>query len=276
MRNLASDIAAGGNGTYEVCSRLTDYLKQYRYDKRTYIPDGVNVIDYFLYEKKSGYCIHYATALTEMLRCSGIPSRLVEGFCNNYERKDDEGDYNIIGNDSHAWVEAYVRGVGWIRLEPTNGYGVVVKSDDIAEVVDTEEIQESGINIDRNSSADIKNWKITIFAGALILMAISLALICCVRYRQLQKSCDIDVLFDDILRILGKKYAKKEASETVKEYFARLDISDEMTQQLGTLQQCMERLWYGGKDSDNAGYNSVDVDFIKMVRYKLKQGDRKT
>lgn len=294
--NLATDIIDNEDNTYDICYKLTEYLKKYKYDKRTYIPEGQNIIDYFLFEGKQGYCIHYATALTEMLRCDGIPARLVEGFCNNYQRRNDEGDYNIIGSDSHAWVEAYLKGIGWIRLEPTNGYGVSVKSDLVGSTVgdddllyqdDDSDMEEARIFDDKNNDAEFtdtdsiaatsihKNVRIYIFAGAVAFMALSLAAGWYIKYSRLQKTRDVDVLFEDILRILGKKYRKKEDTETIAEYFARMDVEAETSEMLKSLRKCMERVWYGSRENGSGILTCADINFIREVRARLKQSGSK-
>ena len=43
-------------------------------------PDGKDFIEYFFFEKKEGYCIHYAATAVMMLRMYGIPARYVTGF----------------------------------------------------------------------------------------------------------------------------------------------------------------------------------------------------
>jgi transglutaminase-like putative cysteine protease len=72
----------------------------------------------FLFDIKKGNCEYFASALAVMLRIRGIPARVVNGYVG--------GDWNPYGgyylirqSDAHSWVEAYVRGKGWIQLDPT-------------------------------------------------------------------------------------------------------------------------------------------------------------
>ena len=44
------------------------------------LPDGKDFVDYFYTETKKGYCSHYASTATIMLRMMGIPTRYVEGY----------------------------------------------------------------------------------------------------------------------------------------------------------------------------------------------------
>jgi len=79
---------------------------------------GDDVVDEFLFDTKQGFCAHYASSLAYMLRLAGIPARVIAGY--------QGGEYNKLSNyfivhqyDAHAWVEANLPGVGWVRLDPT-------------------------------------------------------------------------------------------------------------------------------------------------------------
>ena len=118
---------------------LEDYLvssSEFRYSLAP-SPDrrlGVDPIEDFAANHKTGHCQYFASTMTMMLRSMGIPARIVLGFR--------PSDYNQIGNyflvrqrHAHAWVEAYlprqamveagldvptcVTRSGWLRLDPT-------------------------------------------------------------------------------------------------------------------------------------------------------------
>lgn len=72
---------------------------------------------WFLQEGKSGYCIHFATTATVLLRAAGIPARYVTGYL--AEAAPGE-TVTVIEEDSHAWAEYYEPALGcWIPLEAT-------------------------------------------------------------------------------------------------------------------------------------------------------------
>lgn len=90
-------------------------------------PRGKDVAEYFYFENKKGYCEHFATVATLMLRMKGIPARYVAGYAvspSAFTQKED-GTYEAVvtGASAHAWAEAYVEGIGWIPVETTPGYG---------------------------------------------------------------------------------------------------------------------------------------------------------
>lgn len=81
-------------------------------------PVGSEIVDDFLFETLNGFCIHYAGAMTFVLRAAGIPSRVVAGY--------QGGEINPAGNylsvrqlDAHAWVEYWVAERGWVSVDPT-------------------------------------------------------------------------------------------------------------------------------------------------------------
>lgn len=71
---------------------------------------------WFLTEAETGYCVHYATAATVLLRAAGIPARYVEGYMTHVNA----GKTTVVReNRAHAWVEYFLDGVGWVTLDPT-------------------------------------------------------------------------------------------------------------------------------------------------------------
>ena len=104
---------------HQKASMIERYLKKnYRYSLNIKPPDdNINPVLYFLFESKAGYCEHYATAMTMMLRSAGIPSRVVTGFFGG--ELNEYGDYIIVRqSDAHSWVEAVIDG-RWKRFDPT-------------------------------------------------------------------------------------------------------------------------------------------------------------
>lgn len=77
-----------------------------------------NPIDEFLFDTKRGYCEHYASSFTVLMRLAGIPARVVTGY--------QGGEINPIDNymtirqsDAHAWSEVFLEKKGWVRIDPT-------------------------------------------------------------------------------------------------------------------------------------------------------------
>jgi len=81
-------------------------------------PLGADSVDEFLFETKSGFCGHYASAFAVLMRAAGIPARVVTGYVggiyNPYAH-----DWVVRQSDAHAWDEIWIEGSGWMRVDPT-------------------------------------------------------------------------------------------------------------------------------------------------------------
>jgi len=78
----------------------------------------MDVVSELLFDHKAGYCEHFASALAILLRLEGVPARYVTGF--RYDESDREGEHYLVRDEhAHAWVEAWVDGVGWIEADGT-------------------------------------------------------------------------------------------------------------------------------------------------------------
>lgn len=74
-------------------------------------------VRWFLEEQDEGYCVHFASAATVLLRAAGIPARYVTG----YLAVKNADSVTVRQADAHAWAEYWVNGIGWMVLEATPG-----------------------------------------------------------------------------------------------------------------------------------------------------------
>ena len=67
---------------------------------------------------KRGSCRDFAVLMIEAVRALGMAARFVSGYLYN-----PRGDRNrhVGGGSTHAWVQVYLPGAGWIEFDPTNG-----------------------------------------------------------------------------------------------------------------------------------------------------------
>lgn len=123
VRDLALNITDGVDGDYYKLKAIENYLNDnYTYTKTPpAIPEGKELVDYFLFESKQGYCTYYATAMCILGRCAGIPTRYVQGFCCD-NAMTSHNIYEVKNNSAHAWTEGYIDGIGWLCFEPTSTY----------------------------------------------------------------------------------------------------------------------------------------------------------
>ena len=124
----------GALSEYDKAVALQDYFRDNGFVYSTQTPlkqgydgDGARVIAKFL-EVKSGYCVHFASAMALMARTLGIPSRVAEGYlpgATSGGTANNPGQYTVTSDDLHAWPELYFAGVGWVSFEPTVGRGTI-------------------------------------------------------------------------------------------------------------------------------------------------------
>lgn len=71
-------------------------------------------------DQRRGVCQDFAHLAIAGLRTMGIAARYVSGYI---ETVPPDGEERLIGADaSHAWLSAFIPGIGWIDLDPTNNH----------------------------------------------------------------------------------------------------------------------------------------------------------
>ena len=71
----------------------------------------------------AGVCQDFAHLMLGVVRRRGLPGRYVSGYLVPEPKEDGAGNLEEVmgGQASHAWVEVFVPGAGWIGLDPTLG-----------------------------------------------------------------------------------------------------------------------------------------------------------
>lgn len=99
----------------DAVARIVQEGKRYSLDTPR-VPDGEDFVTWFLTQSDTGYCVHFATAATMLLRYYGIPARYTTGYLARAEA----GQWTTVTQDeAHAWVEVYMDGFGWTLFDPT-------------------------------------------------------------------------------------------------------------------------------------------------------------
>jgi len=132
--NIVNALDFRDRDPYHVADAIRRYFRttggfQYDTDVRG-MCTGENLIDCFL-QKKRGYCEYFATSMVMMLRTQQIPSRYVVGYLPGRSEQvagfDEDNQPTTITqrvverSASHAWVEVYFPGYGWVPFDPTPG-----------------------------------------------------------------------------------------------------------------------------------------------------------
>ena len=69
----------------------------------------------------SGSCRDLAMLMIAALRSRGIAARFVSGYLHLAQEEHQEDEHPITGGNTHAWVQAYVPGPGWVDFDPSAG-----------------------------------------------------------------------------------------------------------------------------------------------------------
>jgi protein-glutamine gamma-glutamyltransferase len=92
----------------------------------------------FLFDRKVGHCEYFASAAAVLLRNVGVPTRYVNGFLG--------GEWNAVGqhvtvrqNRAHAWIEAYLGELGWMRVDATPAVRPPARMGKIRQLLDSVE-----------------------------------------------------------------------------------------------------------------------------------------
>ena len=134
-----------GNNLVSAVYAVEEYRSDYEYTLTPGpVPKNKDFIMYFLQERKAGFCVHFASAGVMLFRSLGIPARLAEGYVilpSDYLGATNAGSapaemrgagaktsglvpmqtVDLFDNNSHAWVEIYIKGYGWYPIEVTYG-----------------------------------------------------------------------------------------------------------------------------------------------------------
>lgn len=110
--------------SFKNIGQAVDFVSNYLYDNYEYTlhPGAVGTddeIESFLFEKKKGYCTHYASSAVMIFRSMGIPARLAQGYMVSGDRLVPGAEVNVYDSNAHAWTEIYVEGEGWIPIDVT-------------------------------------------------------------------------------------------------------------------------------------------------------------
>lgn len=110
----AKEIQAKSDDVFQTAYAIMAFIfKEY-----AYIPGATNVSTHAneVIKRREGVCQDFAHAMIAYCRSLGIPARYISGYFFDTTR-----DSSLRGSEAtHAWVEVFIKGHGWIGLDPTN------------------------------------------------------------------------------------------------------------------------------------------------------------
>lgn len=119
VAELGREFGAADGGAEAIAGRIMAMFRQQPFHY-TLSPPRLDddPLAGFLFDTRRGYCEHYASAFTALMRAAGVPARVVVGYQGGEQNPN--GDYWIVRQaDAHAWSEIWVEGHGWRRFDPT-------------------------------------------------------------------------------------------------------------------------------------------------------------
>ncbi len=104
----------------DIVKHVLNFFNQqnFHYTLKPPLTFGFHPVDQFLFDTRRGFCEHYASSFTLLMRAAGIPARIVIGY--------QGGTLNPLNqvmtvrqSDAHAWSEVWLKNRGWVRIDPT-------------------------------------------------------------------------------------------------------------------------------------------------------------
>lgn len=304
VKELAQSVTKNAKTPYEKVRAIENYLRasgKYKYETKD-VPvaaEGQDFVDHFLFDSMRGYCDHFSTSMTVMLRSLDIPARWVKGFAPGERVGSDDQNRDIMeirNKDAHSWVEVYFPGHGWIPFEATSTFispvrfnydlqtsqpQIPIPVPDLGNQTSPDrgdgrfnELEEG--DAIPGSSYSIP-WQVNVGLAVVIAAAGFLAW----RRRKdiqiwwLRRQIDQDKSnkytdrFNLLLRMIEQVYTRRQSGETLREYASRITIPADKRQDLRYLTEMYERTVYGYKELEQKA-RSVAEQLIERLIRQLK------
>lgn len=177
VRQLAESLTAGLNSDYEKADAICKYLKysgEFHYSLDYPITSDDNVRT-FLFQNKTGVCYQFASAMAELCRAAGLPTRYVEGYAMSQPDErligGSEWDYVITTEHAHGFVDVYIPGYGWMMMDAT--------APDLMQTAQTK----------GNLLSTLQYSGLILFCIALVLLLVVFKLLPLIREKLFRKKC---------------------------------------------------------------------------------------
>lgn len=282
VRKFLDSNIEGANSDYEKLCALERSMDDFKY---TYNPGPLPVeidtpyefLDYFIMDSQRGYCNSFATTLVLLCQAEGIPARLVNGYCVPcYSNK----VTSVMNTMAHAYVEAYIEGLGWMVFDPTPGYGGRVMWDAQGRYVASEdrgyrfggeyynEDYEEEIMTEENDTSVTIPWYVIVIPLSLVLLVLTFIILIqrALNHRALknqkarEKALTICQRILFVLHLLG---FEKEESETVREFKTRVISSTDC--ELESFMTVYETVLYSDNVPSNEDIISVMEEYTALT-----------
>ena len=275
----------------ETANQILKFLKygEYKYSLKN-LPISKNPLEEFLFKYKYGNCEYFASSMAVLLRINGIPARLVPGYRG--------GIYNNVGkyylirqSNAHVWVEAFIKGKGWVRYDPTPSLSYQLtnrkslsKIELIFETINYYYINfvlnydlKKQVALVRSVSklAKIPNFKLFIdkkkilYFVSFVLLISSAGILWFKYFLNVKKLKDEEKLMKDFLKILEEKGYKKKETEGLEEFVSKIKDKKLKVEALNFV-KIFEKIYYKDKPFTKEKLNELK-NIINRLKYFSKK-----
>ena len=281
----------GAETDYDKLARIESALQKYEYTQSPgNLPDWVETpedfLEYFLLQSQKGYCSHFATAFVLLARSQGIPARFVQGY---YVPVGSEQTVMVKSTMTHAWPEAYLKGIGWIGFEPTPGmkqsvswkFVKRVSGGPSAVAPEPEHPEEEGMvppPVGQETKTVNVQWRVILLPLGLVIgfLAIFFAAdhaVAKARYAKLNEAEKFRMACRRNVKALKFLGLTMKEGETLEEF--RIRLERELQPEMLTFLSIWEDCAYGGKTPGAAERRAAEENFeIVLASLKEAKGKR--
>ena len=108
----------GLTGTRELLFKMNQFIRNnFSYAARD--EEGTQAPQETL-KRSTGSCRDFALLMMEAVRRLGVATRFVSGYLYDPALDGDDADATVGAGATHAWLQAYLPGAGWVPFDPTN------------------------------------------------------------------------------------------------------------------------------------------------------------
>ena len=253
-------------------ARAKALIAFFRLQSLTYTlkPDALDTnrtTDSFLFDKKKGYCVHFASSFVTMARMVGLPARIITGY--KADRAESLNNYLAVKEkNAHAWAELYIDGQ-WVRFETTNtASNIDLQSQTLAESVEEKSTQNpllKKINLYlMYTKYQIETWVlyyshvrqmqlleyakknpqfIVGFIGSIILLVMMTFMVIAYFKRATYNSEGLKII-QPLLKTLKKQGYEKKANESMHQFLLRVSTQHPNSNMLKKIDKLYEQINY--------------------------------
>ncbi|WP_373031261.1 transglutaminaseTgpA domain-containing protein [Sulfurovum sp.] len=264
--------------------RAEGIIKFFQTQSLTYSlkPDALdinNTTDSFLFDKRRGYCVHFASSFVTMARMAGIPSRIVTGY--KADKVNSLNNYLAIKErDAHAWAELYIN-EHWVRYETTSTASFIDVETELSIYTDNEFIKKLNLNL-MYAKYQVETWilyysnirQLQLLQYAkenprfILLFVLSLLTLVLITFsitsyfRRPRCTHKVLCILEPLFKKMKKEGYTRKKGETLHQYFLRYMEDNPEKSAIKDVDQYYELISYGGNNS---------VDTMKQLKSMVKK-----